>query len=177
MRNKLTYFKPGVISMKERIQHFTLILLVLLIIVGGIALFLNNASYNPDFSVIDAISGATKKTHSDNDKSETVSSWGYTKEDIALSEELFSNYTEEMIVIAGNTYRVLENTSDKNTDKIVLLSDKGNKEYQRAVQNIADYLKEQGYHVRIKECSETMMLSLVHAGHFDIFLMSEEVAQ
>lgn len=82
-----------------------------------------------------------------------------------------------MIVIAGNTYRVLENTSDKNTDKIVLLSDKGNKEYQRAVQNIADYLKEQGYHVRIKECSETMMLSLVHAGHFDIFLMSEEVAQ
>ena len=51
-----------------------------------------------------------------------------------------------MIVIAGNTYRVLENTSDKNTDKIVLLSDKGNKEYQRAVQNIADYLKEQGYH-------------------------------
>ena len=118
-----------------------------------------------------------KKTHSDNDKSETVSSWGYTKEDIALSEELFSSYTEEMIVIAGNTYRVLENTSDKNTDKIVLLSDKGNKEYQRAVKNIADYLKEQGYHVRIKECSETMMLSLVHAGHFDIFLMSEEVAQ
>lgn len=163
--------------MKERIQHFALIFLALLIIVGGISIFLNNASYNPDFSVIDAISGATKKTHSDNDKSETDSSWKYTKEDIALSEELFSNYTEEMIVTAGNTYRVLENTSDKNTDKIVLLSDKGNKEYQKAVQNVADYLKEQGYHVRIKECSETMMLSFVHAGYFDMFLMSEEVAQ
>ena len=101
--------------MKERIQHFTLIFLALLIIVGGISIFLNNASYNPDFSVIDAISGATKKTH--NDKNETVSSWGYTKEDVDLSEELFSNYTEEMIVTAGSTYKVLENTSTiKNTN-------------------------------------------------------------
>ena len=164
--------------MKDRMQHFALILLALLIIVGGISIFLNNASYNPDFSVIDAISGATKKTHSDNDKNEAVSSWEYTKEDIALSEELFSNYTEEMIVTAGSTYKVLENTSAiKKTDTVVLLSDKENKTYQRAVQNIADYLKEDGYHVRIKECSETMMLSFVHAGHFDMFLMSEEVAQ
>lgn len=59
----------------------------------------------------------------------------------------------------------------------MLLADKENEDYQKAIQNIADYLKEQGYKVRIKKCSETMMLSLVHAGHFDVFLMSEEVTQ
>lgn len=47
--------------MKERIQHSLVLLIGLLVIVGGISLFLNNASYNPDFSVMDAISGATKK--------------------------------------------------------------------------------------------------------------------
>jgi len=161
--------------MKERIQHLMLILLVLLVIVGGISVFLNNASYNPDFSVIDVISGATKKSHRDKEKSEAASVWGYAKDDLALSEE---NDTEEIIITAGNTYRVLENTSAmEHADEIVLLSDKGNEEYQKAVRNLSDYLKEQGYHVRIKECSETMMLSLVHAGHFDMFLMSEEAAQ
>ena len=70
---------------------------------------------------------------------------------------------------------MLKNISSiKNTDTIMLLSARGNTEYQKAVQNVSVYLKEQGYHVRIKECSETMMLSLVHAGHFEVFLMSEE---
>lgn len=161
--------------MKERIQHLMLILLVLLISVGGISAFLNNASYNPNFSVIDAISGATKKSHRDKEKSETVSVWGYSKDDLALSGE---KYAEEIIITAGNTYKVLENTSAmEHADDIVLLSDKGNEEYQKAVRNISDYLEKQGYHVRIKECSEIMMLSLVHAGNFDLFLMSEEVTQ
>ena len=158
--------------MKERTQHLTLILLVLLVLAGGLSVFLNNASYNPDFSAMDAITGATKKTHYDSDTGETVSVWGYSKDDVVLSG---SDYTEEMIVTAGKTYKVLKNIpSVENTDDIELLSDKGNKEYQKAVRNIADYLKEQGYHVRIRKCSETMMLSLVHAGHFDLFLMSEE---
>lgn len=161
--------------MKGKIQHVLLILSALLLVVGGISVFLNNASYNPNFSVIDAISGATKKTNHGSDKGETSSAWGYSKDDLALSEE---NYAEEMIVTSDGTYKVLKNTSAiENTDEIVMLSDKENKEYQKAVQRIADYLGGQGYHVRIKECSETMMLSLVHAGHFEVFLMSEEVAQ
>ena len=161
--------------MKEKIQHLMLILLVLLISVGGISVFLNNASYNPDFSVIDAISGATKKAHRDKGKSETASVWGYSKDDLALSG---GKYTEEIIITAGNTYKVLENTSAmEHADDIVLLSDKGNEEYQKAVRNVSDYLEKQGYHVRIKECSEIMMLSLVHAGNFALFLMSEEATQ
>ena len=161
--------------MKERIQHLMLILLVLLIIAGGISVFLNNASYNPDFSAMDAITGATKKKHYDSDTGELVSVWRYSKDDVALSG---TDYTEEAIITAGNTYKVLKNIpSVENTDDIELLSDKGNRAYQKAIQNIADYLKEQGYHVRIRKCSETMMLSLVHAGHFDLFLMSEEESE
>ena len=153
-----------------------LILLILLLIVGGVSAFLNNASYNPDFSMIDAISGATKKSHNVEGKNEVAFNWGYSKNEIALSGK---DYTEETIITAGNTYKVLENTSavEKNGRDIVLLSDKENEEYQKAIQNISDYLKGQGYHVRIKKCSEIMMLSLVHAGHFDIFLMSEEEVQ
>ena len=161
--------------MKERIQHLMLVLLGVLLIAGGLSLFLYNASYNPDFSVVDVISGATKKSRRDKGKREETSVWGYTKDDLALSGE---NYTEEVIVTAENTYRVLENISMmEHADDIVLLSDKGNEAYQKAVGNLSDYLNEQGYHVSIKECSETMMLSLVHAGHFDLFLMSEEAAQ
>ncbi len=161
--------------MKEKIQHRLFVLAALLVIVGGISLFLNNASYNPEFSVLDAITGATKKTQHSEAKDETVPAWGYTTDDIALSGK---DYVEEQIVIDGNTYKVLKNTKAiENADKIVLLSNKENKEYQKAVKKIADSLKEQGYKIRIKECSEMMMLSLVHTGHFDIFLMSEEVAQ
>ena len=161
--------------MKEKIQHRLFVLAALLVLVGGISLFLNNASYNPEFSVLDAITGATKKTQHSEAKDETVPAWGYTTDDIALSGK---DYVEEQIVIDGNTYKVLKNTKAiENADKIVLLSNKENKEYQKAVKKIADSLKEQGYKIRIKECSEMMMLSLVHTGHFDIFLMSEEVAQ
>ena len=161
--------------MKERMRHMMLILLIMLICVGGTAAFLNNASYNPNFSVIDAISGATKKSHRDKEQNDTVSEWGYSKDDIDLSGE---NYIEKIIITAGNTYKVLENVSTmEHADDIVILSDKGNEEYQKAVRNIADYLKEQGYCVRIKECSKIMMLSFVHAGHFDMFLMSKEVTQ
>ena len=161
--------------MKERIQHSMLILLALLIVVGGISAFFNNASYNPDFSVIDAISGATKKSHHDKGKSDATSVWGYSKDDLALSGE---NYTEEIIKTAGKSYKVLKNTvTVEKRDDLILLSDKGNEEYQKAVENISGYLMEQGYHVRIKECSETMLLSFVHAGRFDLFLMSEEATQ
>lgn len=161
---------------KEKIRHAGLVLLVLLAIVGGISLLLYNMSYNPDFSMIDALSGATKKAHraaGDPAKEEIASAWGYTKDDVAWS----GKSDEEVIVTAGMAYRVLRNTSNsENPDEQVLLSNRENPDYQKAVRKIADDLQKQGYHVRIKECGETMMLSLVHAGHFDWFLMREEVS-
>ena len=92
--------------MKEKIQHRLFVLAALLVLVGGISLFLNNASYNPNFSVLDAITGATKKTQHSEAKDEIVPAWGYTTDDIALSEK---DYVEEKIVTEKNTYKVLKN--------------------------------------------------------------------
>lgn len=160
--------------MKERMKHTAFVLAGLLLIVAGLSLFFNNASYNPDFSVMDAISGATKRSkHDSKDKgNETSSDWNYTKDDIALSEK---EYTEVSIITKNSTYYLLKRkTTFSKKENIILLSSKENKTYQKAVQNVADDLKKQGYKVSIKQCSETMMLSLAHAGHFDLFLMKEE---
>lgn len=160
--------------MREKVQHFLLILLGTLVISTGIAVLLNNASYNPDFSMMDAISGATKKAHKANPENEINTIWEYSKDDVGLSGE---NYVEDVIVTEGTTYKVLKNPSAmENGSDIVLLSNKEDPEYQKAVVRIADHLEKQGYSVRIKEYNEIMMLSFVHAGRFSIFLMSEEAA-
>ena len=160
--------------MKEKIKHSAFVLVGLLLIVAGLSLFFNNASYNPDFSVMDAISGATKRSKNDSkDKgNEASSDWNYTKDDIAFSGK---EYTEVLITTKNSTYHLLKSKQkfSKKQD-IILLSSKENKTYQKAVQNVADNLKKQGHKISIKQCSETMMLSLAHAGHFDLFLMREE---
>ena len=48
--------------MKEKIKHMLFVTACLVIIVAGISVLFHNISYNPDFSVMDAISGATKKS-------------------------------------------------------------------------------------------------------------------
>lgn len=158
--------------MENKIRHRMLVLVCLLAVVGSIAMFLNNASYNPDFSFIDVISGATKKSHKTDDKIESANTWKYTIEDVALSET--ENYNIIVLTTENGVYQLLFN-SDGNSDNPTLLSDKGNEAYQTAVEDAAAYLEEQGYNIHIKECSENMMLSLVHAGCFDYFLMSAEV--
>ena len=60
----------------------------------------------------------------------------------------------------------------KNT--LVMLSDKDNDDYRQAVQQVTAYYRALGYRIEIRECSETMMLSLAHAEHFDLFLLREE---
>ena len=159
---------------KENIQHLLLVLLASLAMAGGISLFLNQVSYNPDFSVMDAISGATKKSRCNQAQEETAPAWEYTLDDVSLSEEA---YADEVIVTAETAYKVLKHIPDETAGSIVLLSNRENKDYQNAVQSLTDYLETQGYQVQIKTCSEIMMLSLVHAGHFDLFLMSEEAVQ
>ena len=176
--------------MKEYIQKRLGVLLVLLLAVGGISVFLNNVSFNPDFSVMDVMSGATKKAKQRKNENKEVLNWGYTREEIVLPEN--EDYEEEMVIAGTDTYRILrkvsggnvsmENSSQKegsleSSREIVLLSNRENSAYQTAVQQVASCLKKQGYKVRIKNCTEIMMLSLVHAGHFDVFLMREEVQE
>lgn len=163
--------------MKEKIKHTIFLTAGLFIIVVGISMLLNNASYNPNFSVMDAISGATKRSKQvSKDKGNgTVSDWNYTKDDIALSGK---EYKEVSITTKNSTYHLLKSKAKfSKKENIILLSSKENKTYQKAVKNVADDLKKQGYKVLIKQCSETMMLSLAHAGHFDLFLMKEEKSE
>lgn len=155
--------------MKERIRHYILVLILLFAAVGGISVFFHNVSFNPSFSMIDALSGATKKSRHKNKENGEISKWKYEREDIAFSDPA---YAEETVTVGEKTYRILK--KDSEAEHPVILSNKENRDYQRAVEDIAEYLDEQGYSVRIKDCSEVMMLSLAHAGHFDIFLMSEE---
>lgn len=184
--------------MKKAIQHRALILLTLIIVTGGISIFLNNVSFNPDFSVVDALSGATQKSKKTVVKGEKISTWKYTIEDVALKgeqeaekeqttkEEQYTKkqqhkeqYIEKILTTDEGIYCILENGNakkkiEKKTEKIILLSNKENSSYQKAVKNVASYLEKQGNSVQIKECTETMMLSMVHAGDFTVFVMSEE---
>ena len=64
--------------MKKAIRHRILVLLALIIVTGGISIFFNNVSFDPDFSVVDALSGATKKSKKKAVTGETISTWKYT---------------------------------------------------------------------------------------------------
>lgn len=160
--------------MKEQIKHMMFVAAGLVIIVTAISVLFHNMSYNPNFSVMDAISGATKRSKRDSkDKgNEKTSDWNYTKNDLALSGK---ECTEISITTKNSTYHLLKRkTKLSKKEQIILLSNKENKAYQKAVRNVADRFEKEGYKVSIKQCSETMMLSLAHVGHFDLFLMKEE---
>ena len=164
--------------MKEHLKRRSLILLALAIIVGVTSLFLYNASFNPSFSAIDLVTSASKKTRQKTKEASTenVADWKYTLDDLVLSEP--ENYEETEITANEKTYHLLKNIAKvSEEDNLIILSDKEDSFYQTAVQEIADALEQQGYQVTVKTYSKTMMLSLAHAGRFDIFLMSEEEQQ
>lgn len=155
---------------KEKIQHRVLLLFLTSLVVGGIAVFLNHVSFDPDFSVIDAMSGATKKSHHEDQGSVA---WSYTRDDIALADT--AGYAETEITVGEQKYLVLRKESDKKN--LVMLSSQENVEYQAVVKKIAEEMEAEGYHVQIRTYSETMMLSMAHAGRFDLFLMREETKE
>lgn len=158
--------------MLENIGRKFKVMLSLVIVVGGFSLLLNRASFDPNFSLLDAVSSATKRVHHQGKQPED--SWEYTREDLAL--ENGDNFQEEEICVENISYRVLCNKKRRGTSEtsLLLLSNKENREYQEAVRLVAEYYTQAGYNVQIKECSEIMMLSMAHAERFDIFLMKEE---
>lgn len=132
---------------------------------------LNQASFDPDFAIADVISSATKRARRNASRTETVIVWNYSIQDLALPDE--SEYIEERIDTGKDSY-VLLRKEDFPDGTLRILSDKGNPDYTEAVRNVAAYYENTGYTVEIKEYSETMMLSLAHAEHFDLFLLREE---
>ena len=160
--------------MKKQLKRRTIILLVLFLLVTGISVFLNKASFDPNFSVMDAVTGATKRSHNNSSKTDTITTWGYSEEDLVLQDE--TAYIEENIEVKSDSYVMLKK-ANLPKDTLVILSDKDNRDYAKAVQRVAEYYESLGYSVKIREYSETMMLSLAHAGHFDLFLLRKEEAE
>lgn len=159
--------------MKTQLKRRFIILLASLLLVIGISALLNRASFDPNFSVVDAISSATKRSHRNSSKTDTVTVWGYSVDDLVLPDE--AAYIEETVA-TGNTNYVLLRKADLPNGTLLLLSDKDNRDYTKAVQQVAEYYENFGYTVEIREYSETMMLSLAHAAHFDLFLLREGAA-
>lgn len=157
--------------MKKILTRNLLIIAASLLVTVAISTFLNRASFDPNFSVIDTISGATKRTRRNTQKSDTVTEWGYSIDDLALPN--IATYKEETVNI-GNAKYVLLRKDDLPQGTLVMLSDKECSDYVIAVQEIAEYYNELGYMVEVRDYSETMILSLAHAGHFDLFLLREE---
>lgn len=159
--------------MKNQLKRRFIILLASCFLVIGISAVLNRASFDPNFSVLDAISGATKRSQRHLSKQEKVASWSYSVDDLALPDEAI--YAEETIKAQSDSYVLLKKV-DFPKDTLVILSDKDNNDYMRAVQQVTEYYENLGYTVKIREYSETMMLSLAHAGHFDLFLLRKEAS-
>ena len=159
--------------MKTQLKRRFIILLASLLLVIGISALLNRASFDPNFSVVDAISSATKRSHRNSSKTDTVTVWGYSVDELVLPDE--AAYIEETVA-TGNTNYVLLRKADIPNGTLLLLSDKDNRDYTKAVQQVAEYYENFGYTVEIREYSETMMLSLAHAAHFDLFLLREGAA-
>ena len=162
--------------MKEAVQHKILVFGILVIVAGSISVFLNNASFNPNFSVLDALTGATRKSHhteleSTSEDAEPL--WAYTQENLQLPDD--APYIEESIMTDSGTFHVLKKTESAGKKRpLALLSNSENSDYQQAVRLLAETLEAQGETVQIKEYTETVMLSLAHAEKFDYFLLSEE---
>ena len=157
--------------MKIQLKRRAIILFISFLFVIGISNFLNKASFDPNFSVMDAVTGATERSHHNSSKADTITTWGYSEDDLVLSDK--KSCIEESIEVKNSSYAVLKK-ADLSKDTLIILSDKDNSDYTKAVQQVAEYYEDLGYSVEIREYSETMMLSLAHAGHFDLFLLRKE---
>ena len=157
--------------MKIQLKRRAIILFISFLLVTGISVFLNKASFDSNFSVMDAVTGATKRSHHSLPKADMITTWGYSEDDIVLQDE--TAYIKKNIEVKNDSYVVLKK-ADLPKDTLVILSDKNNSDYTKAVQQVAAYYENLGYLVEIREYSEIMMLSLAHAGHFDLFLLRKE---
>ena len=155
-----------------QIKRRIIILLAAFLLVSGISLLLNRASFDPDFNMLDVITGASEKSHDDSsEESGGEAAWGYSAEDLALEDE--GAYTEEPADTGDGRYLLLRR-ADLPKGTLRILSDRESPEYSEAVQRVAAYYESLGYTTDVRECGNSMMLALAHAGKFDLFLLREE---
>lgn len=146
-----------------------IIILATIFLVSATGSLLNQMSYNPNFSMLDAITSASKKSKKKQTKTIDLS-WSYGLEDFKLSDN--DGYKEKTLTIDNKNYTLLQKDTDSRS--LTILSNKENSDYQKSVERICDFYQNQGYKINMVSSSETLFLSLAHAKHFDLLLMRKE---
>ncbi len=152
----------------KRTAHQIRIVVIVLAIFAAMTAFLYNKSW---CTGNDAVTSASKKQIRNEN---VISDWEYSKDDVALPEE--GDFSEVVILAEGSKYRLLRNNRNRSKDAaLVLPCDRQSATYKKAIQNVKSYLEAEGCAVQVKNVSHARMLSIVHAGRFDYFLLCEEM--
>ena len=139
--------------------------LITVAIIAALAYFSYNASYNPDFSAIDFITAASPKKKAKNrkDVQETV----YSIRDFDLKEPL--DGFDEIPVESGI---LLRRKTPLHTPMLFPV-DADSPVYLKKCTRQAESLREQGYEIQMRPCRPFEFTALIHAGKFDLLLLTE----
>jgi hypothetical protein len=138
-------------------------------VIAVLAYFSYNASYNPDFSALDFITSASPKKKAKNrkDVQETV----YSIQDFALNEPL--DGFDEIPVETG----ILLRRKNPMHTPMLFPVDADSPVYLKKCTRQADFLREQGYEIQMRPCRPFEFTALIHAGKFDLLLLTDIEAE
>ena len=138
-------------------------------VIAALAYFCYNASYNPDFSALDFITAASPKKKAKNrkDVQETV----YGIQDFALDDPL--DCFDEIPVEPG----ILLRRKTPMHTPLLFPVDADSPVYLKKCTRQADSLREQGYEIQMRPCRPFEFTALVHAGKFDLLLLTDIEAE
>ena len=139
--------------------------LVTAAVIAALAYFSYNASYNPDFSAIDFITAASPKKKAKNRKD--VQEMVYSIQDFALNEPL--DGFDEIPVESGI---LLRRKTPLHTPMLFPV-DADSPVYLKKCNRQADFLREQGLEIQMRPCRPFEFTALIHAGIFDLLLLTE----
>ena len=134
-------------------------------VLAALACFCYNASYNPDFSALDFLTSPSmkKKTKDRKDVRETL----YAIRDFGLKKPL--DGFDEVPVGTG----VLLRRKKPLHTPMFFPVDANSPVYLRKCTEQADFLRKQGYEIQMRHCHPFEFTALVHAGKFDLLLLTE----
>ena len=138
-------------------------------VIAVLAYFCYNASYNPDFSALDFITAASPKKKAKNRKD--VQETAYSIHDFDLNEPL--DGFDEIHVESGI---LLRRKTPLHTPMLFPV-DADSPVYLKKCTRQADSLREQGYEIQMRPCRPFEFTALVHAGKFDLLLLTEIEAE
>ena len=133
---------------------------------AGLALFCYNASYNPKFSAVDFITGATPKVKAKRNR--TAQETDYTLVDFQLQE------TPENFERLDFEHGILLVRKRSRSDYLIFLCDADAPDYVKKCAEAAKFLEGKGCRVKIRTLHRYEFTSLAHAGRFDVLLLTKD---